>query len=88
MTDQAQGWLQRNWGLVLGWGIQLIFLGVYIGRQETLLKIMDDRVTNLETRLTAHHEDRAVHLDWDWKAQINQRFDRLEQKLDTHMATR
>ena len=79
-------WLKRNVVTIVGFIINLVFLGVYIGRQSVIIETIEKRTTVLEGRMNEHHEDKqGMHVTPEWRASILQRLDRIDGKLDAHI---
>jgi hypothetical protein len=78
-------WLKRNLVAIVGFAIQLLVLGVYIGRQEQIISSLEKRTSALEERVTSHHEDRDAHTTAEWRGQVLQRLDRIDGKIDAHI---
>lgn len=85
-TTLHETWFRRNFPTLLGWALQLVVLGVYIGRQEQITRQMEIRVAKLEERMTVHHEDHQAHVNVEWRSLVLGQLKDLNSKLDQHQA--
>jgi hypothetical protein len=82
---EQETWLRRNLVAIVGFAINLLMLGAFIGRQSQIIETMDKRQAIFEQRVTSHHEDMNVHTTAEWRGSVLQKLDRLDGKLDAHI---
>ena len=78
-------WWKKNLTTLIGFVINLLALGAMIGRIDTMITILEQRTTALESRMTAHHEDTNMHTTGEWRQNLMNTVNRIEGKVDAHL---
>jgi hypothetical protein len=82
---EDEHWLRRNVVAIVGFAINLLVLGVYIGRQAQLIDMIEKRTSTLELRVNDHNQDGTVHTSSEWRVQLLATVNRIEGKVDAHI---
>lgn len=86
MVINGESWARRNIVALVGFALNLVVLGIYMGRQQQMISSLELRETVLEQRMTNHHEDLNLHSSSEWRMLVLNSLSRLEAKIDTHIA--
>jgi hypothetical protein len=88
MMDRKENltWFQRNLVALVGFGIQILVFGIYIGRQEQIKVDLERRIALLEQKVDVHVSDADRHTYAEWRQQILQALIRLEAKVDARLS--
>ncbi len=88
----TETWFKRNVVAIVGFAVNLIVLGVGIGKivefistQREVNAAVTRRLDSVEERVRQHHEDTSMHTTSEWRMQMQSTLSRVEGKLDAHI---
>lgn len=90
MTDRGEtNWFRRNLVALVGFAIQLVVFGVYIGQQREInyqnreiISQQAKQIVSLEKSVQQHREDGDVHTNKEWRDSVTTLQNRFDSKLD------
>jgi hypothetical protein len=84
-VNNNDSWWKRHIVSIIGFALNLVILGVYIGRQDAIVGNLQAQQAKTESTVQRHHDDLNLHTSAEWRSNMTQMLIRLDAKVDAYL---